>query len=111
MRTLLAALAAAGTAGLGGAILGEYTLANPVAVVACLLFGVVVAEAVVAVQRRPAPLVVAVAAVLTPAAWVWSLWISTGHHLGYASVAQWVATPFAGLATLGWIGFSRPRGT
>lgn len=110
MRTLLAALAAAGTAALGGVILGEYTLANVVALVAGLLFGVVVAEAVVAVQRRPAPLATAAATVLTPMAWVWSLWISTGHHLGYASVAQWAATPVAGLAALGWIGFSRPRG-
>ena len=102
MRTLLAVLAAAGVSALGGAILGEYTLANLVAVLACVLFGVVVGEAAVVPRRSPGPLVLAAAALFPPVAWVWSLWISTGHHLGYASVAQWVATPFAGAAAAGW---------
>ena len=114
MRTLLAVLAAAAVAALGGAILGEYTLANLVAVLACLLFGVVVGEATGAVQRPPRPLALAAAGVFTPSAWVWSLWISTGHHLGYTSVAQWVGTPCAGGAAVAWAATaaraSRPRG-
>jgi len=111
MRTVLAVLAAAGVSALGGAILGEYTLANLVAIVACLLFGVVVGEAVAALQRRLTPPAVVAAGLFPPGAWVWSLWISTGHHLGYASVAQWAATPFAGAAAVAWAATSRPRGT
>jgi hypothetical protein len=102
MRTLLAVLAAAGSSALGGAILGEYTLANLVAIVACVLFGVVVGEATVVPRRQPRPAGLAAAALFPPVAWVWSLWISTGHQLGYASVAQWVATPFAGAAAVAW---------
>jgi hypothetical protein len=102
MRTLLAVFAAAGVSALGGAILGEYTLANLVAVLACVLFGVVVGEATVVPQRSPRPPALAAAALFPPVAWVWSLWISTGHHLGYASVAQWVATPFAAAAAVVW---------
>jgi hypothetical protein len=116
MRTLLAVSAAAGVSALGGAILGEYTLANLVAVVACVLFGVVVGEAAVVPRRSPGRLVLGTAALFPPVAWVWSLWISTGHHLGYASVAQWAATPFAGAAAVAWaataarVGGSRPGG-
>ena len=102
MRTLMAVFAAAGVSALGGAILGEYTLANVVAVLACVLFGVVVGEATAVPNRHPGPVALAAAALFPPAAWVWSLWISTGHHLGYASVAQWVATPFAGAAAVAW---------
>ena len=103
MRTLLAVLAPAGAAALGGAVLGEYTLTGVAAVVACVLFGLVVGETAVAVRRRAAPVVVGAAAASAPVAWVWSLWISTGHHLGYASPAQWLATPFAAAAAAGWV--------
>ncbi|HEX5265433.1 MAG TPA: hypothetical protein VFW24_01550 [Acidimicrobiales bacterium] len=102
MRILLAVLAAAGSSALGGAILGEYTLANLVAIVACVLFGVVVGEATAVPRRPPRPAGLAAAALFPSVAWVWSLWISTGHQLGYASVAQWVATPFAGAAAVAW---------
>jgi len=103
MRTTLAVVATLAVAALGGAILGEYTLANAVAVLACVLFGVVVGEAAVAIQRRPLPATVVAAGVSTPVAWVWSLWISTGHQLGYVSVAQWVAVPFAGASAALWV--------
>ena len=102
MRTLLAVLTAAAVSALGGAILGEYTLASLVAVLACVLFGVVVGEAAAVPRHPPGPVVLAAAGLFPPVAWVWSLWISTGHHLGYASVAQWVATPFAGAAAAAW---------
>ncbi|HZU71499.1 MAG TPA: hypothetical protein VE990_01890, partial [Acidimicrobiales bacterium] len=84
-----AALVATGVAALGGAILGEYDLSGPLPLLAGVLFGVVVAEAVIVVQRRPAPAAVGVAAVAAGAATVWSLWIANGHHLAYASATQW----------------------
>ena len=114
MRTLLAVLAAAAVSALGGAILGEYTLANLVAILACVLFGIVVGEATAVPQRSPGPPALTAAAVFPAVAWVWSLWISTGHHLGYASVTQWAATPFAGAAAVVWAAtaarVSPPRG-
>jgi len=103
MRTTLAVLAGAAVAALGGAILGEYTLANAVAVLACVLFGIVVGEAAVAIQRRPVPATVVAAGVATPMAWVWSLWISTGHQFSYVSVTQWVAVPFAAASAALWV--------
>jgi len=103
MRTTLAVLAAVAVAALGGAILGEYTLANAMAVLACVLFGVVVGEAAVAIQRRPVPATAVAAGLATPAAWIWSLWISTGHQFAYASVAQWVAAPVAAAAASLWV--------
>lgn len=102
MRTPLAVLGAAALAALGGAILGEYTLSAVEAVLGGILYGVVVGELVVVVERRPARFGVAAATVFPPIGWIWSLWISTGHHLHYASVAQWVGAGAAAVGGLVW---------
>jgi len=102
MRTPLALLGAAALSALGGAILGEYTLAGGLAVVACVLYGIVIGEAVIVLERRPSPPGVAAAGVFPPIGWVWSLWISTGHHLHYATATQVGATVVAGVAGAAW---------
>ncbi|MHB1446032.1 MAG: hypothetical protein ACYCTI_07895 [Acidimicrobiales bacterium] len=102
MRTPLALLGAAAVSALGGAILGEYTLTGALAAVACLLYGIVVGEVVIVLEGRPSPPGVAVAGVFPPIGWVWSLWISTGHHLHYASAGQLGATVVAGAAGVAW---------
>ena len=102
MRTPLALLGAAGLSALGGAILGEYTLTGGMALVACLLYGIVIGEAVIVLERRPSPLGAAAAGLFPPIGWVWSLWISTGHHLHYASATQLGATVVAGAAGAAW---------
>lgn len=102
MRTLLALLGSAALAALGGAILGEYTLTGVLAIVGTLLYGVVVGEAVIVLERRPTVPTMAGATVFSPVGWVWSLWISTGHHLHYATPAQWVGAAVAGAGGLAW---------
>ncbi|HZT66172.1 MAG TPA: hypothetical protein VFA11_10325 [Acidimicrobiales bacterium] len=104
MRTLFAVAAALAVAALGGAILGEYTLGGLVPLGAGALYGVVVAEVLVWVGRRPPAWAMGVAAAAAAVGAAWSLWISTGHHLSYASGAQWAAVGVAGLAVGGWAG-------
>lgn len=102
MRTPLAVLGAAALAALGGAILGEYTLDGVLAPVGGLLYGLVVAEVVVAVEGRPSWAGSAAATVFPPIGWVWSLWISNGHHLHYATWLQWVSALVSAVAGLAW---------
>jgi len=107
MRTPLAVVGAAALAALGGAILGEYDLSGFLAVVACLLYGIVVGEAVLVVERHPGPYGMAAAGLFPPIGWVWSLWISTGHQLHYAGAGQWASTLVAAVAGLAWTGTGR----
>ncbi|HUZ43635.1 MAG TPA: hypothetical protein VMU63_04470 [Acidimicrobiales bacterium] len=102
MRTPLALLGAAALSALGGAILGEYSLSGILAVIACLLYGIVIGEALIVLERRPSPLGVAVAGIFPPIGWLWSLWISTGHHLHYASATQLASTVVAGVSGAAW---------
>jgi hypothetical protein len=102
MRTPLAVLGAAALAALGGVILGEYTLNGSLAIVGGLLYGLVVGEVVVAVERRPSPFGAAAALAFPPVGWAWSLWISTGHHLHYASGLQWTVALVSAVAGLVW---------
>ena len=102
MRTPAAVVGAAALAALGGAILGEYSLNGALAVVGGLLYGLVVAEVVVAVERRPSPFGSAAATVFPPIGWVWSLWISNGHHIHYASALQWTSALVSAVAGLAW---------
>ena len=102
MRTPVAVLGSALLAALGGAILGEYTLNGALALVGGLLYGLVVAEVVVGVERRPSPVGSAAATVFPPIGWVWALWISNGHHLHYASWVQWVSALVSAVAGLIW---------
>lgn len=102
MRTPLAVLGSALLAALGGAILGEYTLNGALALIGGLLYGLVVAEVVVAVERRPSPIGSAAATVFPPIGWLWSLWISNGHHIHYASGLQWASALVSAVAGLVW---------
>lgn len=102
MRTPLSVLAAAGASVLGGAILGEYWLSAPEAILGSVLFGLLVGELVVVIERRPGPFGMAGASTFPPGAWIWSLWISSGHQLHYASAAQWVGAAAAAGAGLVW---------
>ena len=102
MRTPLAVVGSAALAALGGAILGEYTLNGALAVVGALLYGLVVAEVVVGVERRPSAVGSAVATVFPPIGWVWSLWISNGHHLHFATGVQWASALVSAVAGLAW---------
>jgi len=102
MRTPLALLGAAALSALGGAILGEYSLSGVLAVVAGLLYGIVIGESVIVLERRPSPPGVAGAGIFPSIGWVWSLWISTGHHLNYATSVQLGSTLVAGAAGAVW---------
>ena len=102
MRTPMAVVGSAALAALGGAILGEYTLNGALALVGATLYGLVVAEVVVGVERRPSAFGSAAATVFPPIGWVWALWISNGHHLHYATWVQWLAALVSAVAGLVW---------
>src|SRR5579864_1324161 len=104
MRTLLAVVAALAVAALGGAILGEYTLGGLLPLLAGALYGVVVGEVLLWVGRRPPVWATTAAAVAAAIGTAWSLWISSGHHVSYASAAQWASVGVAGLAVGAWVG-------
>lgn len=91
MRLVLAVLAGAATAAFSALILGEYEFVGTTPYVAGLLFGLVVAEAMVTVARRGGVRLAAVAAALAAAGLVWAAWISSGRDWEYVPGLAWVA--------------------
>lgn len=96
MRPALALLAGAAVASLGALILGEYEFKGTTPYVAGLLFGLVVAEAIVAVARRGGPALAGAAAALAGGGLVWAAWISSGRDWDYVPGAAWVAVAVGG---------------
>ena len=103
MRQLASVLAGAAAAALGALILGEYELRGATPFIAGLLFGVVIAEVVVAVGRAGTARVAALSALLTSGGLIWAGFISVRHRgtgfppgavvaagLGAATAAVWV---------------------
>jgi hypothetical protein len=108
MRQLLAVLLAAAASSLGALILGEYEQAGTTPFVAGALFGLVVAEIVLAVVRtRPATAVLAAAAVLPGLGMVWAAWISSGRDWAYVPGAAWAGVALAPVAAIVWLRTTR----
>ncbi len=108
-RTALGALAGAAVAALGAVILGEYPFSGVVVLGAGALFGLFVAEAVVAAGgargRRPA----VVSAVLALVGLLWAAWIAENHDLGAVELEGWVAVALG--AAAGALRAKTPRAT
>lgn len=98
MRAILALFAAAGVGALGALILGEYEFKGVTVLAAGVVFGLFIAEAALAVNRRPAPALGAAAGLIGLAAMTWAAWITTFHHLSVLPSAGWVAVVLTGLA-------------
>ena len=103
MRQAVAVLAGAATAAVGALILGEYELKGVMAIVAGVLFGVAVAEVVVAVAKHPGPAAAVATGVLTAAAMAWSGWIAAGRTWHFFGSGRWVALVVSLVAAPLWI--------
>ena len=87
--------------GAGALVLGEYPFSGPVVVGAALVLGLLVAEAVLAVDSRRGPESGILCAALTGAGLAWGAWISEGHVLGRVPIEGWAAVALgAGAAAL-----------
>jgi hypothetical protein len=91
MRLALAVLAGAATAAFSALVLGEYEFVGTTPYVAGVLFGLVVAEVVVAVARRGGLALAAVTGASAAAGLVWAAWISSGRDWAYVPGPAWVA--------------------
>lgn len=109
MRHLLAVAAGVAVAVVGALILGEYELRGPMAVIAGVLFGLAVAEAIAAVARDAAPRYSLVAAGLAAAGFVWAAWIAAGRVWGFVPGLRWVAAAVAAVAAALWLRSSGRR--
>jgi hypothetical protein len=109
MRQAVAVLAGAATAAVGALILGEYELQGVMAVVAGLLFGIAVAEVMVAVASGPGIPLGLVGGALAGAAMAWSGWIAAGRTWHYFGTARLVALGVSALAAPLWVRSSGRR--
>lgn len=111
MRQLLAVLVAAFAAALGALILGEYEMVGTTPYVEGVLFGLVVAEAVITVAKpRPSPLALAAGAIAPAVGMVWAAWISSGRDWDYVPNGAWIGAALAPIAAILWLRQSRGRG-
>jgi hypothetical protein len=109
MRHLLGLGAATLAASFGALVLGEYELKGAMGVLAAVLFGLAIAEALVSVGRRSTSIDTAVSAALGAAAFVWSAWISAGRDWSYVSGTRWAGVPIAAAAAAFWVRSSGRR--
>ena len=109
MRHLLALLAGVAVAALGALILGEYELNGVMPVVAGVLFGLAVAEAVVAVGRDVRIALALAAAVFAAAGLVWSAWIAAGRDWDFVTGGRWSSAPIGAVAAALWVRSSGRR--
>lgn len=97
MRLILAVVAGAAVAALGAVIFGEYPFSGVLVLGSAVIFGLFVAEAVIAVGRRKGWDLAATAALLAVAGLVWAGWIAENHDLGRVAVEGWVAVALGGM--------------
>ena len=109
MRHLLGVTAALAAAAFGGLVLGEYELKGAMAFVAAVLFGVAVAEVLVAAGRQAGLADAVLVACFTAAGFAWSSWIQAGEDWGYVSGGRWAALPVGAAAAALWVRSSGRR--
>ena len=100
MRRALAVLVGAAVAALGAVILGEYPLQGGVALIAGLVFGMLVGQSVVSTARDRGGVLTTAAALFAGAGLVWAGWISTGHELSLLAAEGWGAVAVGVLAAV-----------
>jgi ABC-type Mn2+/Zn2+ transport system permease subunit len=109
MRHLLGVVTAAAAAAFGGLVLGEYELKGAMVVVAAVLFGLAVAEVLVAIARRTGPVEATLAGVLTALGFAWSSWIQSGRDWEFVSGVRWLGVPIGVVAAAAWVRSSGRR--
>lgn len=97
MRHLLALAAGAVVAVVGGLIVGEYSFTGFTPYVAGVLFGLVVAEVVVAIARHESTALAAACAVLAAAGLAYAVWDDAGYGVRPVAVSAWLGVAVAAL--------------
>lgn len=95
IRALLAVVCGAATAALGALILGEYEFTDLLPFVAGPLFGLVVAEVMLAVGQLRTALVAAIGGELAFAGIAWAGWIDSSEGVEPVKGLVWVAACLA----------------
>ena len=103
MRQAVAVLVGAAVAAAAALILGEYELKGVMAVVAGILFGVVIAEVMVAIDKHPSLAVALLSGVYAAIAMAWSGWIAAGRTWHYFGRSRWIALVVAAVVAPLWI--------
>jgi hypothetical protein len=103
VRDLAAVAAAAAIAALGALLLGEYELDGATPLIAGVLFGLVLAEVVVAVRGRSDVPTAVVSAVLAAAGMVGAAWISSGNDWSFVPALGWVGVAVGAAAAAAWV--------
>ncbi len=101
MRVVIGAVAAVLVGLLGGLIVGEYQLLGAWALIAGVLFGLVVAEATITVGKSSDWFIVTVAAAAAFGGYAWSAYIEAGDSFGRIGALRWMGALLA-LASAGW---------
>ncbi|HEX4979208.1 MAG TPA: hypothetical protein VFV35_04010 [Acidimicrobiales bacterium] len=109
-RPVAGVVTAALASAFGAVLLGEQPLEGTTALVAGVLFGVVVAEVLVSVARAGDGYLALAAGVLTQAGFVWALYIETGHALDEAAPSGWAGAALAAAAAAAWVRSAARRG-
>jgi hypothetical protein len=91
LRLVLAVLAAAAVAALGGVLLGEYPFTGVMPYVSGVLFALVVSEVALGIGQRRGPFVALVAALCSGGGLAWAVWISSGRGVEPIPVGGWLA--------------------
>ena len=109
MRHLLGVVAAVLAAAFGALVLGEYELKGAMGVVGPVLFGLAVAEVLVATARRADWGHAALAGGLAAAGFAWSSWIQAGRDWDFVTGLRWAGIPIALVAAALWVRSSGRR--
>lgn len=109
MRQIVAVLAAAAAAILGALILGEYSMSGFTPVVAGVLFGVAIAEVIVAVARQTTVVHLVAAPGLTVGGLSWGIWIQVHNRHTGMPTGGWLALGIGAVAAAGWVRSSGRR--
>lgn len=98
MRDLAAVAAGSAIAALGALLLGEYELDGATPLIAGALFGLVLAEVVVAVGGRRDGRTAVASAVLAAAGMIGAAWISSGNDWSFVPALGWVGVAIGAAA-------------
>ena len=109
VRLGLGFLAAVAAAAVGAVILGEYDYEGLTAVIGSALFGVAIAEVLLAIGRRLPPAGLAGLAAIVVGGLTWAAWISFNHFDRDVPLGTWASIGLGGAVAVAWAWSARSR--
>ena len=109
MRLGLGFLAAAAAAAIGAVILGEYDYQGLTALIGSALYGVAVAEVLLAIARRLPTAGLAGLAALVAGGLTWGVWISFSHFRRDVPLGTWASIVLGAAVAVAWAWSGRSR--